>query len=94
MFIGILDGASHMPIQRAPTCDRRINIDGPALRAMSRNQPWIMLRVLPTTDEQRFAAATPDSGDQRTLHVDAVWTTANPKLANQCAEAVSDLARQ
>jgi hypothetical protein len=94
MILGISDVADHMPFRSAPSRNGRVDINSPALRAVRRKQRWIVLGVFATTNEQHLAAATRDSGDQITLHVDTIRATGNPKISKPRVEAAACASRQ
>ena len=94
MVQGILDIADHVTLRGAPARHGRVDIDSPAFGAMQTEQRRVVLGVLPTTDEQHLAAVKRGSGDQLALQIDAIWKTANQKLAVPHSDAVTDARRQ
>ena len=94
MVWGSLDVADYMPSRSPPACNGRIDIDGPALHALGQQQRRVVLSVFTTTDEQRFAATAPDSGDLLTFKKAAILTTSNPNIAKPLVEATAGTPRQ
>jgi len=90
----IKDIADHVPFRSAPPSSDRVDIDGPALQSARREQPWTVLRVFATTDEQHFAATAPNDGDQLTIKMSAILTIDNPKIAKPHVEATASGPRE
>src|SRR6476661_8625258 len=90
----IKDIADHMSFRSAPASSDRVDVDGPALQTARREQGWVVLRVFATTDEQHFAAAAHNGGDQLTIKVSAILAVDNPKIAKPQVEATANGPRQ
>ena len=90
----IKDIADHMSFRSAPASSDRVDINGPALDAVRREQSWVVLRVFATTDEQHFAATAPNRGDQLTNKKPAILAIGSPKIAKPHVEATAGTRRQ